>query len=175
MDPLIITPRTKIFDLLEAYPQLEDSLIALAPPFKKLKNPILRKTITKVTSLSQAAVIGGLKVEELINKLRTEVGQDTTTIQDAETSHYNWQKPDWFSEDHVHQQIDISDMLNSGEQPVHEVIAAIKKLPDGQLIKVNTPFIPAPLLDKTISLKVAHWIQKTDESNYHIFFLSAQK
>ncbi|WP_297095775.1 DUF1858 domain-containing protein [uncultured Draconibacterium sp.] len=59
MEKLIITPKTKIFDLLEAYPQLEDVLIRAAPPFKKLRNPVLRKTITKITTLSQAATIGG--------------------------------------------------------------------------------------------------------------------
>jgi hypothetical protein len=49
MENLIISPKTKIYELLEAYPQLEETLIALAPPFKKLKNPVLRKTIAKIT------------------------------------------------------------------------------------------------------------------------------
>ena len=40
MDNLIITPRTKVYELLQAYPELEDLLIELAPVFKKLKNPV---------------------------------------------------------------------------------------------------------------------------------------
>lgn len=43
MEKLIITPKTKIYDLLESYPHLEAVLIATAPQFKKLKNPVLRK------------------------------------------------------------------------------------------------------------------------------------
>jgi len=35
MEKLIITPKTKIYDLLEAYPELEDTLISSAPEFKK--------------------------------------------------------------------------------------------------------------------------------------------
>ena len=70
MEKLIITPKTKIFDLLEAYPELEETLIEMAPHFKKLKNPILRKTITRITSLSQAATIGGIRTEEAVNRLR---------------------------------------------------------------------------------------------------------
>jgi len=70
MKTLIITPKTKIYDLLEAYPQLEDPLITAAPQFKKLKNPILRRTIARVTTLSQAATIGGIRVEDLVNALR---------------------------------------------------------------------------------------------------------
>ena len=44
IEKLIVTPKTKIFDLLEAYPELEDLLISMAPEFVKLKNPLLRKT-----------------------------------------------------------------------------------------------------------------------------------
>ena len=75
MEKLIITPKTKIYDLLEAYPELEDILISSAPEFKKLKNPILRKTIARITNISQAATIGGLNVEELVNRLREKAGQ----------------------------------------------------------------------------------------------------
>ena len=36
--PLQIHPSTKVAQLLEAFPELEDVLIRMAPPFKKLKN-----------------------------------------------------------------------------------------------------------------------------------------
>ena len=49
-----ITPQTMVGDMLENYPELEDKLIEIAPVFKKLKNPILRKTVAKV-----ATVVGG--------------------------------------------------------------------------------------------------------------------
>ncbi len=73
---LIITPKTKVSQLIETYPQLEDVLIEYAPAFKKLKNPDLRKTIARITTLQQAAAIGNVKVEDMINRLRKEVGQD---------------------------------------------------------------------------------------------------
>ena len=50
-EKLIITPKTKVAELLDAYPQLEDILIEIAPQFKKLQNPVLQKTIARVTSL----------------------------------------------------------------------------------------------------------------------------
>lgn len=93
MDKLIITPKTKISDLLDAYPQLEDVLISLAPPFTKLRNPLLRKTIGRVTSLSQAAAVGGLKVEELVNVLRKETGQSELSDFAQTQTAYISQKP----------------------------------------------------------------------------------
>ena len=70
---LIISPKTKVLQLIETYPQLEDVLINYVPAFKKLKNPILRKTVAKIATLQQAAVVGNVKVEDLINLLRQEV------------------------------------------------------------------------------------------------------
>ncbi|MCF8371691.1 MAG: DUF1858 domain-containing protein [Bacteroidales bacterium] len=170
MEKLIITPKTKIYDLLEAYPQLEEVLIGSAPQFKKLQNPILRKTITKITNLGQAAVIGGLKVEELINKLRSEVGQTSTETMEVESGNFITNKPDWFDESKVSESIDIRDMLNAGEQPVHEVLSALKKLKEDQILKVIAPFIPVPLIDKSLSLSYQHWLDTKGEEEYWIFF-----
>ena len=170
MENLIISPKTKIYELLEAYPQLEETLIALASPFKKLKNPVLRKTIAKITTLSQAAIIAGLKVEELINSLRKKVGQKLDDILEADARDYVYQKPSWFDESRVIVFIDISNILNAGEQPVHEVLSAIKKLNQDEILKVTAPFVPAPLLDKTISMNYKHWLDQQAEDEYWIFF-----
>jgi hypothetical protein len=65
----------KVGELLEAYPDLEATLIGLAPEFAKLRNPILRRTVAKVATLHQAARIGGLDVRELVRTLRAAAGQ----------------------------------------------------------------------------------------------------
>ena len=171
MEKLIITPKTKIFDLLEAYPQLEDILISAAPPFKKLRNPVLRKTIAKITTLSQAATIGGLSVEELINKLRSEVGQQNVDAVGDESGNYVINQPKWFNKNNIVETIDIREMLNAGEQPVHEVMSAIKKLNENEILKVIAPFIPAPLLDKSLSMNYSHWLDKKADEEYWVFFV----
>ncbi len=169
MEKLIITPKTKIYDLLESYPELEDLLISMAPQFQKLKNPILRKTVTKITNLSQASVIGGLKVEELVSRLRKEVGQTEVETLDTGEKNYVTEKPAWFNEENITETIDISEMLNAGEQPVHEVLSAMKKLGGGEVLKIAAPFIPAPLLDKSIGLNYKHWLQKIGENEFFVF------
>ena len=37
---IAITPSTKVNDLLNAYPELEETLIGIAPPFKKFVKAI---------------------------------------------------------------------------------------------------------------------------------------
>lgn len=170
MEKLIITPKTKIYDLLEAYPDLEDSLISAAPQFKKLKNPILRKTIARVTNLSQAAAVGNLKVEELVNILREKAGQSGLEDLEDDKLSYIHEKPAWHSAASIVHTIDIRDMLNAGEQPVHEVLSAIKNLKNNQILETLAPFLPAPLIDKATGLGYKYWILENGDEEFRVYF-----
>lgn len=170
MEKLFITPRTKIYDLLEAYPELEDVLISLVAEFKRLKNPVLRKTIARVTNLSQAAVIGGLDVEQLVNQLRKKVGQGSIEQLEADGSNYVTSCPEWFRKEAVVKTIDIREMLSRGEQPLHEVLSSIKVLGGGEILEIIAPFVPAPLLDKSISIGCRHWLEKRTDEEFRIYF-----
>jgi len=71
-----ITMETKIADLLNSRPDMKDILIAINPKFKKLNNPVLRRTLAKLASVKQAAVVGGMDALDLLNQLRVAVGQE---------------------------------------------------------------------------------------------------
>ncbi len=165
---LIITPKTKVLQLIETYPQLEDVLISYVPAFKKLKNPVLRNTVAKIATLQQAAAVGGVKVEDLINVLRKEVGQDILSLDGDVT--YNNQKPAWFAADKISNELDIREMLAVGEHPVNQVIADLRSLESEKIYKVIAPFIPAPLIDKATSLGFDHWVNQANEEEFLIYF-----
>jgi len=169
MTELIITPKTKVLQLLEAYPLLEDVLIEYAPAFKKLKNPVLRKTVAKVATLQQAAAIGNVKVEDLINRLRSEVGQDL--FQDSSSTAYNTTKPDWFDAELVDMEFNAAELLEAGEHPVNHVMADLKQLSTGKIYKLKAPFLPAPLIDKASSMNMQHWIDKVSDEEFLIYFI----
>ena len=170
MDKLVITPKTKIHDLLEVYPDLEELLIDSAPQFKKLKNPLLRRTIARITTLGQAATIGGINVEELINALRDAVGQGALTSFENKQGSYITVRPGWFYEEGIARTIDIREMLHAGEQPVHEVLSAIKKLEEQEILEIIAPFVPAPLIDKAEGLDYNHWIDEKGPEEFFVYF-----
>jgi hypothetical protein len=167
---LIITPKTKVLQLIEAYPQLEAVLISYVPAFKKLQNPVLRKTVAKIATLQQAAAIGNVKIEDLINKLRKEIGQDL--FNQTENAMYNTEIPGWFDESLITAELDARPMLAAGEHPVNQVIADLKSLEQGKIYKLNAPFLPAPLIDKASSLNFGHWVTKADDDSFTIYFSS---
>ena len=165
---IIISPKTKVLALIEAYPQLENTLISYVPAFEKLRNPVLRKTVARIATLQQAAVIGNVKVEELINVLRKEVGQDL--ISGAAEQEINAVMPVWYNPALVKQEADIRPMLAAGEQPVNQVMADLNKLEPGVIFRVIAPFVPAPLIEKATSLNIDHWLEQESEELFVVYF-----
>jgi len=66
--------------------------------------------------------------------------------------------------------MEISDMLNAGVQPVHEVLSALKQLKEDQILQINAPFIPAPLIDKAIGVGYDYWISEVAEDEFLVYF-----
>lgn len=165
---VIISPKTKVLALIEAYPQLEDTLIRYMPAFEKLKNPVLRRTVAKIATLQQAAIIGNVKVEELINVLRREAGQDLIT--GAAEQELNTVMPSWYDPAQISQETDIRSMLAAGEQPVNQVMADLNTLAPGVIYRVIAPFVPAPLIEKAASLGIDHWLKQEADELFHVYF-----
>lgn len=165
---IIISPKTKILQLIETWPQLENVLIGYVPAFSKLKNPVLRKTVAKIATLQQAAAIGNVKVEDLINRLRKEIGQDL--LDESAGNSYNTSRPWWMDEKTVHKEMDAREMLAAGEHPVNQVMADLKQLPKGKLYKLEAPFLPAPLIDKASSMEVEHWVNEISKAEFEVWF-----
>ena len=83
---IVIGPRTRVGELLETWPELEKVLMELSSSFRKLQNPVLRRTVGKVATLQQIAVVGNIPVQSIVNVLRKEVGQDEAILSGPEDS-----------------------------------------------------------------------------------------
>jgi len=170
-DHLLITPQTKVADLLEAFPQLEQVLVEIAPAFKRLSNPVLRKTVARVTSLAQAARIGGVPVIELIQRLRREVGQPEFVDRLPDDAVPDKEQPAWFAEERVVKRLDARPMIESGEQPIGVVLRDLDGLSKNEIYELITPFEPAPLIDKAKARGLTVWSRSIGGVEYHTYFI----
>jgi hypothetical protein len=144
---ITISPKTKVGELLDNYPELESVLMDMSPAFEKLKNPILRKTVARVATLQQVAVVGGLKVDEIVNRLRKEAGQDIGEETGTDSSYLSSDVPDWFIKAKIVASLDASPIINSGESPMSEILQRTNLLKPGEIFELKTPFVPAPIID----------------------------
>lgn len=168
MEKPAITPKTKVAELLKHYPELEKVLIEQAPEFNKLTNPILRRTVAKITSLEQAAAIAKIDLSNMINNLRNFVGQDMMEITNSIKSSKN--DFEISIDDIIKETIDGRPIISSGGHPLQMVMQKIAESKSGEIIKLITPFAPIPMIDiaKERGFKIC--LEKVSENLYHTYF-----
>ena len=169
-----ITPETRIAELVEAYPQLEDVLIQQSPHFKALKNPILRKTVAKVATLERASQMSGIPVRRLVATLREAVGLPGVPAAadlgpELEPAAVDAVTPEWFDEAKVALRIDADDLLAKGEVPLPRVHRAVQEIPAGALLCVRSAFRPAPLLEALHKAGHRTYVTKVPPNAFHTY------
>jgi len=147
MTGIMITPETKVGALLEAYPEAEAALIDIAPQFKALKNPVLRRTVAKVATLEQAARVAGMSTRDLVQSLRDALGVQGDVVDSGSGSAVGeGEIPLWVLPD-AETAIDAGGLLEVGETPVGVVSKALAEMATGEVLVITAPFQPAPLID----------------------------
>jgi hypothetical protein len=71
--------------------------IVYVPAFEELRKPVLRKTVARITTPQQAVAIGDLNVEDLTNRLRSEV--EHGHFADETAAAYTTERPAGFRRD----------------------------------------------------------------------------
>jgi DUF438 domain-containing protein len=88
---MTITPKTTIHTLLKEYPFLLEFLAEYHPEFKKLTNPVLRRTVGRMATLDTVAEQGNVPLNVLTQDIADEVERETGTrppiadVADAQT------------------------------------------------------------------------------------------
>ena len=168
-----ILPSTKVGALLDSYPELEELLISTAPPFRKLKNPLLRRGVAKVASLRQAAAVGGIPVDNLVNLLRAAVGQqalDSTGMEEANSYFSN--RPEWFDRLNIVLTIDER-TAEPDRMPIAIVLQEAVRLEPAKIIELVTTFIPAPGIDILRGKGFIVWVTQEEPPLVHTYISRA--
>ena len=165
-----ITPTVTVHALLEAYPELEEVLIDIAPPFKKLKNPFLRKSIVKVATIKHISSVGGVPLDELIGKLREAVGQQES-MDSYEDEDYFGEPSDWFSPDKISVSVDEDKVEDKDRMTLVTILKKAKDVKKGEIIELVTSFLPAPGIDSLKSKGYSVWTRKEGDNLIKSYFL----
>lgn len=144
-----ITSKSKLLDVLEAYPSLEAQIINIPPPFQNLKNPVLGRTVGRLATLEMVAQIGGMDADRLVNTLRRSVGQ--AELDSGSPSQLlpaipapGEDDPPWIAGE---PQFIVNgvELLHRGEVPLARVNELLSQLDSGRTILLYTNFEPTPI------------------------------
>lgn len=145
-----ISSQSKLLDVLSAYPFLEAQIMNIAPPFKNLTNPVLRRTVGKLATIEMVAKVGGLDVDRLVDTLRQAAGQPaleanpvpvllTSIPRSADDAQWIAGQPQFT--------LDGTALLARGEVPLAKVNELLRQLEPGRFLLLVTHFEPTPILD----------------------------
>ena len=167
-----ITPSVTVHKLLEVYPELEDVLIAIAPPFKKLKNPFLRRSVAKVATIKHISSVGNVPLNKLIDTLRKAVGQTEISVS-CEDDEYFQAKPAWFSAEKISVSIDEDRLEDKDKMTLTVILREAKNIEKGEIIELVTTFLPAPGIDIMKSKGYSVWTTKGEGNLIRTYFLKS--
>jgi hypothetical protein len=165
-----INPSITVHALLEAYPELEEVLIGIAPPFKKLRNPLLRKSVARVATIEHISSVGGVPLDELIGKLRESVGQPESTDTYSDQDYFGAQ-PDWFSPDKISLSLDEDKIEDKDTMTLVPILRGAKDVKKGEIIELVTSFLPAPGIEILKSKGYSVWTRKEGDDLIKSYFL----
>jgi hypothetical protein len=144
----LITPDTKVGELLKLYPELEDLLVGMSPSFRALKNPVLRRTVAKIATLRQVAKVGNLALGTVIGRLREAAGQAPATPEaEGAEDEGGGARPAWATAARVTRSWDARAVIEDGGHPLERVTKEVRDLRGEEVYELVTPFVPAPLID----------------------------
>jgi uncharacterized protein (DUF2249 family) len=147
-----INENTRVSELINYNEDSIDAIASINKLFKKLKNPVLRKVLAKRVSISDAAKVGGAKVEDFYKVLKP-LGFESETIDFAKEEKPNTQyKFNNMNIENIDPQtiteLDVRDEIAGGNDPFAIIMDAIKVLPEGNTLKLINVFEPIPLINK---------------------------
>lgn len=164
-----INPQTKIGEMLEAYPQLEDVLLSLSPSFAKLKNPLLRKTIGRVASLRQAADIGGVRIGDMISVLRKAAGMDDEYFADGGSGSEEISRPEWAAESNISITLDVCPTIENGGNPMQNILGKAGQIEGDEVMLLISPFKPVPIIELLTSKGYLCWCDESSGNKVYTY------
>jgi len=171
---MLINEKTKISALLKHHPDALETIVAIAPDFKKLRNPILRKLMAARTTIAMASKVGGCKPEDFYKALAPlgfeydsagSSGADEDVVE-------NKPMPDYLK--NLDQKnlvnFDVRALIASGDDPLRQIQQKVKELQPEQALLIINNFEPVPLIKLLEKQGFSTYVNHKDPETIETYF-----
>ncbi len=169
---LSINAQTKIATLLKHHPDALEAIVSIAPDFKKLRNPILRKIMAGRTSISMASKIGKCTPDDffkVLEPLGFVVEGDSNQFEEiTERKPLPRELAQLQSSSFV--RFDVREMLASGRDPLKEIQQKVKALLPEEVLVIIANFEPVPLIKLLEKQGFDSFVDTIDENTIETYF-----
>ncbi|WP_052297212.1 DUF2249 domain-containing protein [Marinithermus hydrothermalis] len=161
----------KVSEVLQRWPELLEVLVEASPAFRRLHNPLLRRTMPRLVTVAQAARIAGMPPETLVSQLNAALGVETKPMEMpiASDSKLHTPPPPWLQTP-VGAHLDVRPILEAGEEPFPKIMAAARTVKPGGRLVLEAPFEPLPLYRVLAKQGFSAWCEQLGAQHYRVHF-----
>src|SRR5690554_436452 len=176
----MITKEIKISRLLEEYPDSLNVLLNISPHFSKLQNKLLRKALAGRVTLEQAASIAGVDLNILLNELNKFNGTSGNSVSETNVNNNTKEETESFSkkvsfDENKIVKLDVRPILNSGKDPLKDIMQKVKQLRDDEVLLIINSFEPIPLYSVLGKKGFSHFTKKEEQTFFVYFYKNKEE
>lgn len=164
--------QTKISEIIGHDAASIQAIADVAPPLKRLKNPLLRKIMASRVTVKEAARMGGCQPEDIIRVLDP-LGYRYMASEDHEPDHPQDDTPGWLSEARsadIHT-FDVRPIIENGTDPLKAIVTRFKVVGAGEILCVINSFVPTPLIHLLEGKQADQsFVKQMNDREFHTFF-----
>ena len=143
-----ISPETKISAIIKENENAIDVIASVNRHFRKLKNPFLRKTLGSRVTVKEAASIGGISPDLIMEKLRLigfeiESNSADNSLNNSINSMGNIESATDIS---VRTTLDVRDQIAKGMDPMKLILKTSEEIKEGESFLLINSFEPLPIM-----------------------------
>lgn len=155
--------------------------VELSPAFQRLRNPAMRKVMSRLVTIEQAARIAGVDGDELVRRLnraaQSDAGAERGTSGEASAP----RAVDVAGRPAVLDalapgavvEVDVREDLRTGREPFSRIMLARRTVPDGGVLSVRAIFEPVPLYAVMAKQGLDHWTEQLGADDWRVWFYPA--
>jgi len=185
---MVIRKEDRVSTVLAADESLIEVFVGVSRAFERLRNPAMRKVMSRLVTVEQAARVGGVDADELVARLNAGAARgDTAAVArprdgEAEASAVAARDavpaippPELpaalaaMPETSV-VEVDVREDLRNGREPFSRIMAARREVPAGGALRVRAIFEPVPLYAVMGKQGFAHHTEKLGEEDWRVWF-----
>ena len=177
---MVVRKSDTVASVLREDESLIQVFVELSPAFERLRNPGMRKVMSRLVTIEQAARIAGVDGDELLRRLnRAAPGDDAhagATGAAATPAGEVASRPqvvlDAVARGAV-VEVDAREDLRAGREPFSRIMAARRTLPDGAALSVRAIFEPVPLYAVMARQGLEHHTEQLGADDWRVWFYPA--
>lgn len=178
---MVIRGEDRVSTVLGQDESLVDVFVSLSPAFERLRNPGMRKVMSRLVTVEQAARMARVDAVELVARLNAHVRGETMQEAGDSTSAGHTARSAQTVEDAMppllaripeakRTELDVRAELRAGQEPFSRIMAALREVPEGGAFAVRAIFEPVPLYAVLRRHGLTHYTEELGAEDWRVWF-----